>query len=45
MRSKQKGYTLAELVIAVFGVFMAGAVLFVAASIIYAIGKYLFGWW
>lgn len=42
---KQKGYTLTELLIVIsFGTVLL-FVLFFISAVIYALGKYLFGWW
>lgn len=40
-----KDYTLAELLIVVWFGFVASVILFFVGAAIYAVGKYLFGWW
>lgn len=42
---KQKGFTLIELIMSVWFVIIAGFVLFLMGTAVWAAGKYLFGWW
>lgn len=42
---KQKGFTVVELLLTLWFLFWAAFGIFIVSAIIYAIGKYLFGWW
>lgn len=45
MKKYQKGYTIVELMIVLWGLLILLLGLSLVGAVIYALGKFLFGWW